>query len=576
MKKKFILSIFGASLLFVACQEDTYFDEYYVDDSNSSILTETMKLIGDNYDHVTLPDWEKTLGGSTATRGRSGQKHSMSLGDEDFTFDWNNADIISSSKAEAAIVPVKQKKEMALQSVVAKGNLHREETTPLHSILYVRKFLSDGKSYAHILSFAPDRDYANACEERGEEMQLYPNPQGSNYSGILFVSTIYGEISHGIRYENGRMCHYILPRSEKNRDFIERYRSEHSECHGTEHCDSAHTHTKMSMSFITISGATRSTYSTRSEYTGGGSSGGSSYTCSFCGKDAYDCICVEVVACGVCKKDPCVCYDNIEPEEEKCGYCWHPKEYCRCNESHPGESGGGGSSHGPNPGNPYPNNPGHNSGGNSGNDENITVTPNSLLKSIGIIKSTITGSDLATLNKCMLEYNNIIYYEELYKLLSAKSPNVYFTIEEKLKNGKPIEAGFVRADNTIYFFSSDKIKEGYLAEELLHATQFHSFYGSTMGDYAVGNIELEVKMIRDVVNRLTGNPYCHSSEFITDGQLSTDYEMWLIEGNYTNYSEWYDSLLPQFKYLEAETDTNKVAHPMLDWLYDYIINNPQQ
>ena len=308
MKKKFILSIFGASLLFVACQEDTYFDEYYVDDSNSSILTETMKLIGDNYDHVTLPDWEKTLGGSTATRGRSGQKHSMSLGDEDFTFDWNNADIISSSKAEAAIVPVKQKKEMALQSVVAKGNLHREETTPLHSILYVRKFLSDGKSYAHILSFAPDRDYANACEERGEEMQLYPNPQGSNYSGILFVSTIYGEISHGIRYENGRMCHYILPRSEKNRDFIERYRSEHSECHGTEHCDSAHTHTKMSMSFITVSSTTRSTYSTRSEYT----DGGSGYNCSFCGKDVYDCTCVEIVACGVCKKDPCECYEDIE------------------------------------------------------------------------------------------------------------------------------------------------------------------------------------------------------------------------------------------------------------------------
>ena len=355
MKKKFILSIFGASLLFVACQEDTYFDEYYVDDSNSSILTETMKLIGDNYDHVTLPDLDKTLGGSTATRGRSGKKHSMSLGDEDFTFDWNNADIISSSKAEAAIVPVKQKKEMALQSVVAKGNLHREETTPLHSILYVRKFLSDGKSYAHILSFAPDRDYANACEERGEEMQLYPNPQGSNYSGILFVSTIYGEISHGIRYENGRICHYILPRSEKNRDFIERYSSEHSECHGTEHCDSTHTHTKMSMNFITINSATRSTYSTRSEYSDGGDSGGeSSLRCSFCGQDVDDCMCVVIVACGVCKKQPCVCNQGTNGDDEICTKCGLPKWLCTCENippsppptptPTPGGGGGGGTS----------------------------------------------------------------------------------------------------------------------------------------------------------------------------------------------------------------------------------------
>lgn len=575
MKKKFILAIFGISLLFVACQEDTYFDEYYVDDSNSSILTETMKLIGDNYDHVTLPDLEKTLGGNTATRGRGGKKHSLSLEDEDFTFDWNNAEIISSSKAEAAIVPVKQKKEMALQSVVAKGNLHREETTPLHSILYVRKFLNEGKSYTHILSFAPDRDYANACEERGEEMQLYPNPQGSNYSGILFVSTIYGEISHGIRYENGRMCHYILPRSEKNRDFIERYRSEHSECHGTEHCDS--THTRMSMNFITVSSATRSTYSTRSEYGGGssGSSSGSGYNCSFCGKDVYDCTCVEIVACGVCKKDPCVCYENMEPEEEeKCVYCGFLKEYCQCyNDSWQDDYG---NSHGPNPGNPYPNNPGNNSGGNSGNDEDITVTPNSLLKSIGIVKSTISGSDLETLNKCIKAFNSIIYYEELYKLLSARNPNVYFTIEEKFVNGEPIEAGFIRADNTIYFFSSDKIIEGYLTEELLHAIQFHSFYGNTMGDYAMGNIELEVKMVKDVINRLTKNPYCPSCGYITDNQLSTDYEMWLIEGDYTNHSEWYDRLLPNFKYNNAKTDTSKVAHPMLDWLYNYIINNHQK
>lgn len=351
MKKKSILAIFGISLLFTACQEETYFNEYCVDDSSSSILTETMKLIGDNYDHVTLPDLGKTLGGNTATRGRGSKKHSMSLGDEDFTFDWNNAEIISSSKAEAAIVSVKQNKEIALQSVVAKGNLHREETTPLHSILYVRKFLNDGKSYAHILSFAPDRDYANACEERGEEMQLYPNPQGSNYSGILFVSNIYGEISHGIRYENGRTCHYILPRSEKNRDFIEKYRNEHAECH--EHCDSTHTHTKMSMNFITVSSATRSTYSTRSEYTGGGSSGEDiSLRCSFCGQDVDDCMCVVIVACGVCKQQPCICNNQGKNEyDEECPKCLLPIKFCICNiypdpdpvpTPTPGGGGGGG------------------------------------------------------------------------------------------------------------------------------------------------------------------------------------------------------------------------------------------
>lgn len=544
MKKKFILAIFGISLLFTACQEETYFNEYCGDDSSSSILTEAMKLIGDNYDHVTLPDLGKTLGGNTATRGRGGKKHSISLGDEDFTFDWNNAEIISSSKAEAAIVPVKQNKEIALQSVVAKGNLHREETTPLHSILYVRKFLNDGKSYAHILSFAPDRDYANACEERGEEMQLYPNPQGSNYSGILFVSTIYGEISHGIRYENGRMCHYILPRSEKNRDFIEKYRNEHAECH--EHCDSAHT--RMSMNFITVNSATRSTYSTRSEYGGGSSSG---YNCSICGKDVYDCTCVEIVACGVCKKDPCVCYDDIEQEEEeRCVYCGFQKEYCHCyNDSWQDDYG---NSHGPNPGNPYPNNPGHNSGGNSGNDGNTnesTAINENLSKITNAELVKLDSKDIAILNdviKQLIEKEG--NHAKLFDWLADKKPQITFQI------GYTKDGPAIFDKNTITFQNSQAINYNSFIEEFIHAVQYNCCYESMDEKYS--DFELEAKMLRDMLcaesmlsNGDGGCTGMLSQHIISGGEEhAAGYDKWLYDDAPANYMEYYNNLKPFFDY----------------------------
>ena len=203
MKKKFILAIFGISLLFMSCQENSYYNNYDMGDENLSILTEAMKLIEDNHDFVSLPDLGKTLKGGSATRS-SGSNQSLRYEEEDFIFDWGGADVMKSKLAEVVVAPVKYNKEVALRTITLEGNSRKRETTPLHSMLYMRKMLETGQTHAYILSFAPDRDYINACEENGEELQLYPNPQGSDFSGILFFSTIYGEITHGIRYENGR------------------------------------------------------------------------------------------------------------------------------------------------------------------------------------------------------------------------------------------------------------------------------------------------------------------------------------------------------------------------------------
>ena len=557
MKKKFIFAIFGISLLLVACQEDSYYNDDMIG-KNSSILTETMKLIEDNHSFVSLPNLDKTIKGSSATR--SGSSKSLRYEEEDFIFDWGEADVMTSKLAEAVIVPVKYNKEIALRSITLEGNSRRKETTPLYSILYMRKMLKTGQTHAHILSFAPDREYVNACEESGEELQLFPNPQGSNFSGILFFSTIYGEITHGIRYENGRKCYYIMPRSERNRDFIEQYRHGHDCAH---ECDSAHTHVKMSLEFVTLAATTRSTYSSNSEDDSG-------LTCSICGKNVYDCICVEIVECGVCRKQPCICNENIENEEEKCPYCMYPLAYCYCNNSW-GDQGG---TSGPNPGG-YPSTPsyppGYNPGSGSGNGGTTTATPNLLLKAIGNISSTISGTNLENLNKCINEYYKNSCYKTLYGLLSEKKPEICFTIEKKYIKNVPVAAAFIREDNTVYFFSSDKITEYNITEEILHATQFHCFYGSSMGDYATGNIELEVKMARDIISRLTNGVYCSACGYIYDDMLSSNYDTWLVEGDYANYSEWYSKILPHFKYPDAKVDTSKVAHPMLDWLYDNII-----
>ena len=318
MKKKFILAIFGISLLFMACQEYSYYNDYDMRDKNSSILTEAMRLIGDNHDFVTLPNRGKTIKGDNISTRSSNYGSSLRLDQEDFMFDWNNAEVIISNLAEAVIVPIKQNKEMALRSVVAIGNSRKRETTPLYSMLYMRKILKTGQTHAYILSYAPDRDYVNACEENGEELQLFPNPQGSDYSGLLLFSNIYGEISHGIRFERGRKCYYIYPRSEKNRAVIEQ-----TEAVCSHECDSVHSAIKMSLEIIPVTSSTRSTYSNNSEDF-------SDYICSLCGKGVYECTCVVVEACGVCKKQPCVCDEYIEEEEERCPYCAFLIEFCHC------------------------------------------------------------------------------------------------------------------------------------------------------------------------------------------------------------------------------------------------------
>lgn len=322
MKKKFILAIFGVSLLFTACQHDSLYDDSVIDDKKSSVLREMKTLINDNYNEVTLLDWERTLKGHGATRS-GGECNSLMLTKEDFGFDWDNADVVTSNLAEAVIVPVKLNRDIALRSVVMEGNRRKKETTPIQSMLYACKIYKTGKTRAYILSFAPDRDYINECEGKGEELKLCPNPQGTNFSGILFYSTIYGEVSHGIRYEHGRKRYYIIPRSERNIGFIEQYHSEHCDNH---ECDSTYSHVKMAVEFITIATTTRSTYSNNSE-------GAEMLTCSFCGKDVEECTCVVIVACGICKKDPCECNNGDDNVEAKCDYCGFPLEYCQCNNS---------------------------------------------------------------------------------------------------------------------------------------------------------------------------------------------------------------------------------------------------
>lgn len=96
MKKKFILAIFGISLLFMACQEDSYYNDYDMGDENSSILTEAMKLIEDNHGFVSLPDLDKTLKGGSATRS-SGSNQSLRYEEEDFIFDWGGADVMKAN-----------------------------------------------------------------------------------------------------------------------------------------------------------------------------------------------------------------------------------------------------------------------------------------------------------------------------------------------------------------------------------------------------------------------------------------------------------------------------------------------
>lgn len=533
MKKKFILAIFGISLLFMACQEDSYYNDYDMGGKNSSILTEAMKLIEDNHDFVSLPDLDKTLKGGSATRS-SGSNQSLRYEEEDFIFDWGEADVMESKLAEVVIAPVRYNKEMALRTITMEGNSRKRETTPLHSMLYMRKMLETGQTHAYILSFAPDRDYINACEENGEELQLYPNPQGSDFSGILFFSTIYGEITHGIRYENGRKCYYIMPRSERNRNFIEQYRSELC---GTHQCDSAHMRVRMSMEFVAFSTSTRSTYSTDSEEE-------DSYTCSFCHKDVLDCTCVVVTECGVCRKQPCECerQDMFPPMCENCGFY---KEHCICESISEQQ----------------PSNPTY--------DEIIVHVDNSNVKKIGHTNTTFSSSDIRNLNAAVDNILSISYRKNLYDLLSSKNPNLVFSIEVRFdKNNLPITAAYIKGENKIIFGSGRYITANNLFEEILHATQSYCFYSTE--SIPVGNIELEAKMAQDMINYRIGlvvGSFISENDMKMNLDVYNEYKYWLERGTFFEYEDWYKRMLKYFRYNGYTTDHTKTECEMLEHLY---------
>ena len=301
------------------------------------------------------------------------------------------------------------------------------------------------------------------------------------------------------------------------------------------------------MSFITVSGATRSTYSTRSEYTGGGSSGGSGYTCSFCGKDVYDCTCVEIVACGVCKKDPCVCYENMEPEEEeRCDYCGFLKEHCHCyNDSWQDDYG---NSHGPNPGNPYPNNPGHNSGGNSGNDgntnESTTINENlSKITNAELVK--LDSKDIATLNDAI---------DQLIKKSDSHSKLFDWLVDGKAKI--TFQLGEIKSPaqfykNTITFKNSQTITDYNLIEELVHAVQYNCCYNKNMNN-TYSDYELEAKMVCDILCGGTEEACPSKTIFnmLPEGQekYNSQFELWCRSGDYSNYKDYYDAFKPYFDY----------------------------
>ena len=536
MKKKFILAIFGISLLFMACQEDSYYNGYDMGGKNSSILTEAMKLIEDNHDFVSLPDLDKTLKGGSATRSSS-SNHSLRYEEEDFIFDWGEADVMTSKVAEVVIAPVKYSKEMALRSITLEGNSRKRETTPLHSILYMRKMLETGQTHAYILSFAPDRDYINACEENGEELQLYPNPQGSNFSGIQFFSTIYGEITHGIRYENGRKCYYILPRSDRNREFIEKYRNGDYCDH---ECDSTHTHVKMSLEFITATAATRSTYSNNSEDNGG-------LLCSICNKNVYECTCVEIVECGVCRKQPCICDEYIEEEEERCPYCMCLVEYCGCNDTW-GDQGG---TSGPNPGG-YPPTPSYPPGYKPGTGSGSGGTTDSSI-SISDSLSRITTKELVKLNeKDVSSLNDIIdqlienggNHQKLFNKLVESKAQITFQLGDT-KDGPAI---FDK--NILVFKCSDAITYENFIEEFVHAVQYNCFYNYNMNPQ-YGNYELEAKMVCDILCAEAGSG-CMSkvSQYVLPSGrgYATIYDKWVFLGNYSNYQVHYNNLKAHFDY----------------------------
>ena len=339
---KFILPfLLLAGMMLHSCTDEGIVDapawHQAVEQGDNAIMRAAKTMVEGTQGEMSMPDMVKTLGKSQ-TRAAGAAPQTLAAGS--FTIDWEAAQSLHEEDGTVLLVPIKMKQNMAIWRFTVINNKRKAEQTPMHSVLYVKKFNRTGNIMGRVLSYAPSRQYIKRHPKYKKKIEGY-NPDHTDYSGLLLISSLEGTLFHGFNYENGHRQYTFRPNVKA-----------HEHHHETNPITRALTTTDnriapiqapvFNMRLITSASAI-STYSFDNEtYEQPG--------CIFCGGDPYTCNCFEVVGdvCDICGKvvENCICEcpfcDKLLRECEcsngNCLFCNKPLHECECGDT----IGGGG------------------------------------------------------------------------------------------------------------------------------------------------------------------------------------------------------------------------------------------
>ena len=194
MKKKkewkFLLPfLLLAGMMLHSCTDEGIMDapswHQAVEQGDNALMRDAKAMVEDTQGEMSMPDMFKTLGKATT---RTAESTPQTLSSGSFTINWEAAQSFHEEDGTVLIVPIKMKQNMAIWRFTVINNKRKAEQTPMHSVLYVKKFNSTGYVMGRVLSYAPSRQYIKKHPKYKNEIEWY-NPDHTDYSGLLLVDT---------------------------------------------------------------------------------------------------------------------------------------------------------------------------------------------------------------------------------------------------------------------------------------------------------------------------------------------------------------------------------------------------
>ena len=347
---KFLMSfLLLAGMAFHSCMDEGIIDaptwHQVVEFGDDALVRDAKAMVDETQGELAMPDMFKTMG---KVQTRSSGSAPQTLASGCFTFDWDAAQSFHEENGTVLIVPIKMMQNMAIWRFTVINNKRKAEQTPMHSVLYIKKFKRTGNIMGRVMSYAPSRKYMKKqakMKKQNERLEWY-NPDHTDYSGLLLISSLDGTLIHGYNYEEGHRQFMFRPnvahQHNHSHEAVPATRSvaEADNCLRTEKKLVSPKRTVFSMRMISSTSAISSYSFDNETYVQPG--------CVICGMDPYMCVCIIVEACQYCYNpiEDCVCpcsFCNSYPcvcNTTNCIFC---KKYpCECEGNTDDNSGGGG------------------------------------------------------------------------------------------------------------------------------------------------------------------------------------------------------------------------------------------